>query len=65
MDFEFTLRGERSGTADRLGKRQGERRLEMQEDPRNYWHIGQFVDKGESFGSVAGQPTVPGFESAR
>jgi hypothetical protein len=50
LELEFVLRGERAGTAYGLGKGpDGKRRLVLEEDPRNFWHIGRFVDLGRSF----------------
>jgi hypothetical protein len=50
LELEFVVRGERFSTAYGLLKESGGRRLlVLEEDPRNFWHIGRFLDAGRSF----------------
>lgn len=56
LHLSFVLRKEAAATTFRVEQGRSARTLELREDPRNFWHVGRFEDRGRSFGLLQDVP---------
>lgn len=59
LDLRFGLRGEQAVTPVSIVDRGGGRVLELERDPRNYWHPRGYADGGPGFAAMVGRAPFP------